>query len=351
MAESTATASDAPKLPPVRIHHPHLDWPIFREELIDLAITAGEYIDPIQGLCGAFMSPAEHIVHFGALAVPIVFQRPAPLAANATVDQQRWYDRSLAEFKIWHELVTTNIKQPTDAAIPKHFFAGVAPPAGQRVLTIAQKFAHMEATYAAIPQAVLKHEKSRLSQRIPPAQPLLEYFKELRAFVIVSPATSQAELIDMLQCALSGRPLLGPAFSDYFKANPLVQTLNGLILQVEAQAMLNLQLHPASSMPFSAYGAFEGTDSARVPVGEALAATAAPSVPRSKHYCWSHGVDCNHASKDMSGAQGCKYPFKGHKKDATAKNKMGGATYVWHGLSKEQQTQKRAAAALAHESA
>jgi hypothetical protein len=324
-------------LPDVSPSDPAFTWADFARLLRIFAVEEGGAIDMLQGACGAFLSAAEHIVYFGAASVPIIHLKPAPLPPGATLDQQREYERRLKLFEEFMEVLRLLIRQ-FNASVPADFFSGVPIPAGQLVLTLEQKYAHMNVRYQIIPQALLDRRLAELAAPIGPQVPLANFLEEFRTYIRTVPVLSERECIKVAQSALAQRADLQGGFSDYFKANPHGQTFEGLVVELEKHEHLHLQLYGALHSSHCAVAA-------DVPApGSALAATAAPTVRRD-HYCWSHGVDSNHAS---GGPNGCKSPFAGHQTAATKANKMGGATYRWNHLSREAQNEARQAAAKKH---
>jgi len=165
-------------LPDVLLSDPHMTWALFRRAIIILAIEEGGAVDPIQGACAAILDGAEHIRIFGAASLPIAFARPAELPANSHVDAQRAYDRSMHLFEVFHAAALLLARQ-FNASVPYDFFSGVAIPAGQFVLTLQQKFAHMEGTFQTIPQGVLDARVVHLAKPIGSNVPLALYLREL----------------------------------------------------------------------------------------------------------------------------------------------------------------------------
>lgn len=309
-------------LPDVRIgNDAHLDWSVFKMAFLRLAVDEGALIDPVQGVCAAFLSAARHLEFFGPASEPILHLAPI-LPAQPTAAQQHRYDRdSLAHER--YQQATALLTRQWNAAVPESFWGHLLPAPNTIQITLMQKYEHMHATYDAIPLGVLHREKALLSKPISSRQPLSDFLKSARAFFRAAPGTSENERIQIAQAALSSRPELSDAFVDYFKANPHVQTFEGLVVHLHSHDTLALQLAPARAA-LAAIG-LDSPDPA-----SALSATAvSKSSSGPSAYCWSHGLDF-HTSAN------CKNGFTGHKRDATKANKMGGFTHTWSKLSPAQ---------------
>ena len=198
------------------------------------------------------------------------------------------------------------------------------------LVTLEQKYGYMSVTFSTIPRGILTRETDRLSVAISTKAPLSNFLRDARAFFRASPGTSESERITIAQKALVNRSELVGAFIDYFKANPHVQTFEGLAVELVRHEHLYLQL-------MSAGASLSVIHTEDVPAPDLSATAVGRRSTTPSAYCWSHGFD-HHSSAS------CKNGFKNHKTAATKDSKMGGFTHTWGSLSAEQKAAVKAKA-------
>ena len=325
----------------------YLGW---RLDLIERALTA-EPSYP-KGLAGFWLAEADYVLLEGNPA-PFVFpvepNEPGDPAAGANAEARQIHAMAQTKYKalldIHHARLKSNgaLRQAFINALDKTTKAALSDPIhGYTRLSERQLLAAMDVAYGTITVQELRQAKHNLEEQFVEGASLREHIavhKRVGAFAAAcQQPMPETEKVSLLRASVQSSGLFEAPIQIWEAANPGINQQRfdqlALVLQQAADTrgatltVGNRQRGEAQSLManlasmvteltsrldnLAANAASAHTTPSQVPTNNR------PRYPPAKFYCWTHGSNPSHASCD------CRYPAQGHKKAATASNKLGG---------------------------